>query len=360
MSEHREQVDLAMMRQVNRRVLIPLLLDMGSRYLVKPYIVKYDDEAKTANWRFGSKRHGDKRHRTSVTYAGITYNDGEIRDGKTYQRVEESYSAWSVKHDNRLVQNDETISKKVVSYEETYNQIDTFSSLDLMQRFTATAQGEIAGIGGSVTTTTEARAHTELKTQKYDRQRREVVLDTSAHICYPGPVYRDDYDEDGRISGRTLVQEGEIWFVDRPIEVIHTVTPVEQEGTWDAAITLDLYDWAGYRGPLPRGEHDNKFKFANMNELLSFMRRELVLQYKWLPKLKLSDESKRGLNWLADEANRRVGPVHWSRVRVNENVAALEPSRAGGIANADDQDQRGQGWQASLAPLRRRQVARDV
>ena len=47
-----------------------------------------------------------------------------------------------MKHDNRLVQNDETITKKVVSYEETYNQIETFTSLDLMQRFSATAQGE--------------------------------------------------------------------------------------------------------------------------------------------------------------------------------------------------------------------------
>ena len=95
---------------------------------------------------FGHKRHGDKRHRTTVVYAGITYTDGEKKEGKAYQRVEERYSAWSVKHDNRLVQNDETVTKKVVSYEETYNQIETLTSLDLMQRFSATAQGEIAGI----------------------------------------------------------------------------------------------------------------------------------------------------------------------------------------------------------------------
>ena len=61
--------------------------------------------------------------------------DGETRDGKTYQRVEDRYSAWSVKHDNRLVQNDETVTKKVVSYEETYNQIETLTSLDILQRF---------------------------------------------------------------------------------------------------------------------------------------------------------------------------------------------------------------------------------
>ena len=245
MAEHREQVDKRMMQQINRRVLIPLLIDLGARYLVKPYMGKYDDEEKSCKWGFGHKKHGDKRHRTTVDYLGINYIDGEMRDGKTYQRVEDRYSAWSVKHDNRLVQNDETITKKIVSFEETYNQIETFSSLDLMQRFSASAQGEIAGIGGTVTTTTEARAHTEVKTNKYDRQRREVVLDASARIFYPGPVYRDDYDANGQISGRTLVQEGEIWLVDRPIEVVHTVTPVEQEGTWDAALKLDLGELGG-------------------------------------------------------------------------------------------------------------------
>ena len=114
--------------------------------------------------------------------------------------------------------------------------------------------------------------------------------------------------------------------MDRPVEVVHTVTPIEQEGTWDAAIKLDLYDWAGNYGVLPKGEHKNVFEFANISELISFMRKELVLQYKWLPKLKLSDDSKRGLDWLADESNRMVGPVYWNRIRVNENVAALEPS----------------------------------
>ena len=327
MAEHREQVDKRMMQEINRRVLMPLLIDLGARYLVKPYLGKYDDEEKSANWGFGHKKHGDKRHRTTVAYKGINYLDGEKREGKTYQRVEDRYSAWSVKHDNRLVQNDETITKKVVSFEETYNQIETFTSLDLMQRFSATAQGEVLGIGGSVTSTTEVRAHTEVKTNKYDRQRRETTLDTSAHIRYPGPVYRQDLDEYGQVAGRTLVQEGEIWLVDRPIEVIHTVTPIEQEGTWDASIKLDLENWAGNYGPLPDGEHWNVLEFGNLTELLYFMRKELVLQYKWLRDLHLSDETKRGREWLADEGNRRVGPVYWNRIRVNENVAALEPGR---------------------------------
>ena len=325
MAEHREQVDKRMMKKINQTVLTPLLIDLGARYLVQPYLGKYDDEEKSAHWGFGHKKHGDKRHRTTVDYLGINYIDGETKSGKTYERVEDRYSAWSVKHDNRLVQNDETVSKKVVSFEETYNQIETFSSLDLMQRFSASAQGEIAGIGGTVTTTTEARAHTEVSTEKYDRKRREVVLDTSARIFYPGPVYRDDYDANGQIAGRTLVQEGEIWLVDRPIEVVHTVTPIEQEGTWDAAIKLDLENWAGNYGVLPDGEHWNVLEFGNLAELLSFMNRELVLRYKWLPNLKLSDDGKRGRDWLTNVSNRRVGPVRWNRIRVNENVAALEP-----------------------------------
>ena len=113
MAQHREQVDKRMMKEINRRVLMPLLLDLGARYLVNPYMGKYDDEAKTARWGFGHKKHGDKRHRTSVSYLGINYIDGETVEGKTYERVLERYSAWSVKHDNRLVQNDETITKKV-------------------------------------------------------------------------------------------------------------------------------------------------------------------------------------------------------------------------------------------------------
>ena len=326
MAEHREQVDKRMMQQLNRRVMVPLVLDLGARYIVRPYLGMYNDEEKTAKWGLGHKKHGDKRHRTTVMYQGITYIDGEERVGKTYSRVEDRYLAWSVKHDNRRVQNDETVGEKKASYQETYSQIETLTSADLMQRFTATAQGEFSGIGGSVSSVTEARAHSEVATNKYNLKQEEVILDNSARIFYPGPVYRDDFDANGQISGRTLVQEGEIWLVDRPIEVIHTVTPVEQDGTWDAAIKLDLENWAGNYGVLPDGEHWNVFNFANLTELISFMRRELILQYKWLPGLQLSDESKRGLEWLEDVSNRLVGPVHWNRIRVNENVAALEPT----------------------------------
>ena len=68
-------------------------------------------------------------------------------------------------------------------------------------------------------------------------------------------------------------------------------------------------------------------EFANIAELISFMeKRSNVLRYKWLPDLKLTDDAKRGLDWLRNEENRRVGPVEWARVRLNENVGALEPS----------------------------------
>ena len=101
-----------------------------------------------------------KRHCTTVTYLGINYIDGDMRTARRTSAYEDSYSAWSVKHDNRLVQNDETITKKVV----TPTRRPTTRSRPsprwtLCKGSQATAQGEIAGIGGSVTSTTEARAH---------------------------------------------------------------------------------------------------------------------------------------------------------------------------------------------------------
>ena len=67
-------------------------------------------------------------------------------------------------------------------------------------------------------------------------------------------------------------------------------------------------------------------KFAGLNDLAAFMRRDLVLRFKWSNKLRLSSEGKAALKWLEDEDNRRVGPVEWERISVNENVSALEPS----------------------------------
>ena len=198
--------------------------------------------------------------------------------------------------------------------------------MDLLQRFSSTAKGEVLGIGGSVSSTTEGRIHSEVETETFNRKKTERILDTTARIFYPGPLYRDDKDENGVVVGRTLVQEGPIWLVDRPVSTIHTVTPVEQWGTWDARIILNIEDWAGNFGIMPDGKHDNVLEFAGFNDLESFMRRDLVLRHKWSTKLRLSDESKRGLDWLADEDNRKVGPVEWERIVVNDNVSALEPT----------------------------------
>ena len=238
----------------------------------------------------------------------MTYIDGEERVGKTYSRVEDRYLAWSVKHDNRRVQNDETVGEKKASYQETYSQIETLTSADLMQRFTATAQGEFSGIGGSVSSVTEARAHSEVATNKYNLKKEEVILDNSARIYYPGPVYRDDYDENGLLVGRTLVQEGEIWQVDRPIEVVHTVTPVEQDGTWDAAIKLDLENWAGNYGVLPDGEHWNVFEFANLvrTDVLHAERVDLAIQVAPRPPVERRIQARAGM------AGGREQPLGWA------------------------------------------------
>ena len=88
----------------------------------------------------------------------------------------------------------ETKETTRATYDETFNKIRTFSSLDLLTRFSATAKGEVLGIGGSVTNTTEARAHTELETETFNHKKTEKILNTSAEICFAGPVYRDDVE----------------------------------------------------------------------------------------------------------------------------------------------------------------------
>ena len=326
MGEHRQLVDKRMSAQMNRRVLIPLALNLGARYLVNPYMGAYNDDEKTLQWGLGHKKHGDKRHRTTARYEGIHYRDGDRVAGPTRQIVTNKKIAWSRKHDNRLAQNDETFGSKKMTYDESFNRIRSFSSFDLIQRFSASAQGAVMGIGGSVSSSTEAHGHTELETEQFNKKKEERVIDTSAHLCYPGPLYRIDKDEYGIVKGRTLVEEGPIWLITCPVETVHTITPIEQWGIWDARIILNIEDWAGNYGIMPDGEHDNVFEFNGVNNLIDFMEGDLVLDYKWLPRLKLTRESMRGLKWLKNEENRRVGPVEWEEVSVNDNVAALEPT----------------------------------
>ena len=47
MAEHRERVDQRMSREVVKRVIVPLCLDLGARYLRRPTQKDYDDEEKT-------------------------------------------------------------------------------------------------------------------------------------------------------------------------------------------------------------------------------------------------------------------------------------------------------------------------
>ena len=218
---HRQKVDLRLSKEIIRRVIIPLCLDLGARYLVHPYRKGYDDENKNLSWGLGHKHHGDKRHRTTLQFEGIHYQDGDTDEGRTQELVIDRRLAWSVKHDNRLAQNREHVGTKKVSFEETFNRIKTFSSFDLLNRFSASAQGEIAGIGGSVSNTTESRIHSEIETEKFNRKKVETVIDCSAELCYPGPIL----DEQGRV-----LEEGQIWLIERWLETIQTVTPITQWG----------------------------------------------------------------------------------------------------------------------------------
>ena len=333
MAEHRERVDLRMSREVVRRVIVPLCMDLGARYLVKPYLGRYDDDDKTIKWGLGHKRHGDKRHRTHATFSGIVYRDGDRTEGATRSIEVDRRIGWSRKHDNRLVANDETVNEKIASFNETFNKLRTFTSLDLIQRFSASAKGEVLGIGGSVTSSTEARAHTEVETEKFARNKQEKVVEDNVRIAYPGPIlYNEDvYDDNGSIINRkdTIAEPGNVWLIERPVATLHTITPITQHGLWDCAeLVLDLENWTGERAGsvVPGGEHWNVLRFAGLHDLAAFMRRDLVLRFKWSNRLRLSDEGKRALRWLEDESNRRVGPVEWERITVNENVSALEPS----------------------------------
>ena len=132
MGEHRQLVDKRMTAQMNRHALIPLALNLGARYLVDPYMGAYNEEDNSLYWGLGHKKHGDSRHRTRGGYIGIHYRDGDRHEGPTHQIVTNRRLAWSRKHDNRLAQNDETYGTKEMSYDETYNEIRTFSSLDLI------------------------------------------------------------------------------------------------------------------------------------------------------------------------------------------------------------------------------------
>ena len=65
-------------------------------------------------------------------------------EGLTREVVVDEHIAWSVRHDNRLTQNKESVGEKKMTYDEEYDRIRSFTSLDLMQRFNASGSGEIS------------------------------------------------------------------------------------------------------------------------------------------------------------------------------------------------------------------------
>ena len=78
--------------------------------------------------------------------------------------------------------------------------------------------------------------------------------------------------------------------------------------------------------PCPSGKHKNKLTLNGFRELLDLMKGNLPLQYPWSAKYRPSKAVREGIKWLEDGDQRRVGPVEWDRVRLNEDVASLEPS----------------------------------
>ena len=107
-----------------------------------------------------------------------------------------------------------SVVRKMMSYEETFNKIRTLSSLVIAQSLTATAQGEIMGIGGSVTSTSSATASTEVETEKFKHVKKESVIEDDVTLHY---------------------EEGHVWLIERPLVTLQTVTPVTKWGIWDCA-----------------------------------------------------------------------------------------------------------------------------
>lgn len=328
----RERIDKTMSLEVIRRVIRPVYEDLGSKYLWDhPSMTNYDHENKSISYDLGRKKHGDKRMRSTLRYEGIYYNDGKQIEGKTTTIEIDHRVGWSRRLDNRRVANRVTVAEKIISFEETFNKLRTFSSLDIMNQFTASAQGEISGIGGSVTNVQTTQAHTEVETEKMNHVKKERIIDDTSVLDYPGPIlYEEDVLNDrGSVIHEegSIKYEGEVWLIERPVLTLQTITPMTQWGIWDCArLHLNIDDWSGYRSVLPSGEHKNEFVLNGFSELLDLLKGNLVLQYPWSARYKPSKAVREGMAWLEDEENRNVGPVEWDRVRLNEDVASLEPS----------------------------------
>ena len=102
---------------------------------------------------------------TLVSKIGQGSTSSATRSARVAQEIDHRVR-WSRRHDNRRVQNDETVTDKVATFEATFDRLRSFSSLNVKQRFSASAQREILGLGGSVSSTTSQIAIlTGLETQ---------------------------------------------------------------------------------------------------------------------------------------------------------------------------------------------------
>ena len=253
----RERIDKTMSRETVKRAIIPVVKHWGARHLVRPFLGRYDHENKSLAWGLGYLH--DKRHRTRALFEGIYYADGKKHEGETATVEIDHRVGWSRRIDNRLVATPVTVAEKIVSFEETFNKFRTFSSLDIASSFTATAQGEISGIGGSVSHTSSVAAHTEIETEKMNHVKRERIIDDTSVLDYPGPVLWEDdvIDVDGSVLCRkgSIRYPGEVWLVERPVLKLQTTTPMTQWGIWDCGrLHLNIYDWAGNYRDTAKGQ----------------------------------------------------------------------------------------------------------
>ena len=299
----REREDERLANEYVMRVIVPLVESLGAQHLRHPYRGGYDHEAKTLHFGLGHKRHGDKRHRTSVTFEGMHYAEGEKHEGPTRTVELDRRIGWSRLHDNRETVHNEVVTVSILSFEEWFNKLRTFTSVDLVQSLSISGSGSIAGFGGSVTSNSSVSVHTEIETEKFDHKKRETKIDDTVEL------------EHGL---------GFIYLTERPVLVLQTSTPITQFGEWDARIKINLYDWSGNYGPMKGGEHKNELVFAGSGELISFIQGDLILQYPWTKNWKRGKALKAGLVWLREKENRHVGPVEWDRIFLNENVSALQ------------------------------------
>ena len=149
----------------------------------------------------------------------------------------------------RKVANSVTVTEKIISFEETFNKLRSLSSLDIVNSFSASAQGEIAGIGGTVSNSQTISAHTELEIEKMNHVKKERIIDDRTVLDYPGPILyeADEPDGDGGMHRQGSIKyPGEIWLVERPVLTLQTTTPITQYGIWDCGrLHLNVYDWAG-------------------------------------------------------------------------------------------------------------------